>query len=195
MILKSDNFVFIGDSLTFGYGVNKNKSWVESFKSSNTTEYLNIINKGVNGNTTTDMLNRFTEDVIMFNPQKIFIMGGTNDLLSNRPLDLIIDNIELMIKESLTKTKYVIIGIPPRIIKKDAYRLFMPSLTYDYCEKYLPLLREKLINICKKYSIIYIDFYSLTLNINSEEIFIDGIHFNENGHKLFLNEFLKTINS
>lgn len=193
--MKSDNFVFIGDSLTFGYGVNKNKSWVESFKSSNAAEYLNIINKGVNGNTTTDMLNRFTEDVIMFNPQKIFIMGGTNDLLSNRPLDLIIDNIELMIKESLTKTKYVIIGIPPRIIKKDAYRLFMPSLTYDYCEKYLPLLREKLINICKKYSIIYIDFYSLTLNINSEEIFIDGIHFNENGHKLFLNEFLKTINS
>jgi acyl-CoA thioesterase I len=194
-ILKSDNFVFIGDSLTFGYGVNKNKSWVECFKNSNSAEYLNIINKGINGNTTTDMLNRFTEDVIMLNPQKIFIMGGTNDLLSNKPLDFIIDNIELMIKESLIKTKYVIIGIPPRIIKEDAYRLFMPSLTYDYCEKYLPLLREKLINICKRYRIIYIDFYSLTLNINSKEIFIDGIHFNEKGHKLFLNEFLKITNN
>lgn len=193
--MKCNNFVFIGDSLTFGYGVNKNKSWVENFKSLNTSNHLNIINKGVNGNTTTDMLNRFTEDVTMFNPKKIFIMGGTNDLLSNRPLNLIIDNIELMIKESLTKTNHVIIGIPPKIIKEDAYRLFIPSLTYDYCEKYLPLLREKLINICKRYRIVYIDFYSLTININSEEIFIDGIHFNEKGHKLLLNEFLKTINN
>lgn len=192
--MQYDNFIFIGDSLTFGYGINKNKSWVESFKNSNSAEYLNIINKGINGNTTTDMLNRFTEDVIMLNPKKIFIMGGTNDLLSNRPLNLIIDNIELMIKESLTKTKYVIIGIPPRIIKEDAYRLFMPSLTYDYCEKNLPLLREKLIDLCKKYKINYVDFYSLTLNLNKEKIFIDGIHFNEIGHKLLLNEFLKTIN-
>lgn len=193
--MKCDNFVFIGDSLTFGYGVNKSKSWVESFKNLNTTEHFNIINKGINGNTTTDMLNRFTEDVTMFNPKKIFIMGGTNDLLSNRPLNLIIDNIELMIKESLKKTEYVIIGIPPRIVKEDAYKLFMTSLTYDYCEKYLPILREKLIDICKRYRIVYIDFYSLTININSEEIFIDGIHFNEKGHKLLLNEFLKTINN
>lgn len=193
--MKCDNFIFIGDSLTFGYGISKNKSWIESFKNSNDAKDSNIINKGINGNTTTDMLNRFTEDVTILNPKKIFIMGGTNDLLSNRPINMIIDNIELMIKESLTKTKYVIIGIPPKIIKEDAYKLFMPSLTYDYCEKYLPVLREKLIELCKKYKIIYVDFYSLTLTTNSEEIFIDGIHFNEKGHKLLLNEFLKTINT
>src|SRR5699024_7369523 len=101
-------------------------------KNSNDAKDSNIINKGINGNTTTDMLNRFTEDVTILNPKKIFIMGGTNDLLSNRPINMIIANIELMIKESLTKTKYVIIGIPPKIIKEDAYKLFMPSLTYDY---------------------------------------------------------------
>ncbi|MBS5939839.1 GDSL family lipase [Clostridium sartagoforme] len=191
--MQNKNYVFIGDSLTFGYGVSKNKSWIEFYKEFciEKGNNINIINKGINGNTTTDMLNRFTEDVTSLNPSTIFIMGGTNDLLSNRAIDSIIDNIDLMIQESLTCTDSIIIGIPPRIIKEDAYRLFMPSLTYDYCEKSLPKLREILIKLCNKYKLKYIDFYDLTSSINHNEYYIDGIHFNENGHKLLFNEFIK----
>ncbi|MDU5110223.1 MAG: GDSL-type esterase/lipase family protein [Clostridium sp.] len=190
--MQNKNFIFIGDSLTFGYGVNKNKTWIECYKKFciEKGKDFNLINKGINGNTTTDMLNRFTEDVTNLNPSIIFIMGGTNDLLSNRSLDSIINNIELMIQESLTCTDSVIIGIPPRIIKEDAYRLFMPSLTYDYCEESLPKLREVLIKLCNKYKLIYIDFYDLTYSINHNKYYIDGIHFNENGHKLLFNEFI-----
>ena len=187
----SKNFVLIGDSLTFGYGINKSNSWVEGLKKhlmSNELNY-NILNKGINGNTTTDMLNRFTEDVIDLNPNKIFILGGTNDLLSNHSINSIIDNIELMIKEGLSKTKDITIGIPPRIIKEDAKRLFIPSLTYDYCEENLKRLQEDLITICNNYNVKFIDFYSLTLN--NKSIYIDGIHFNSEGHKLFLNEFIR----
>ena len=193
--MNSNNFIFIGDSLTFGYGVSKSKCWVEIFKkySSSFNMDFSIINKGINGNTTTDMLNRFTEDVTLFNPKSIFIMGGTNDLLSNRPLNLIVDNIELMLKEALTKTNNIFIGIPPIIIKEDAYRLFMPSSTYDYCENALPKLRENLIKLCNNYKVKYIDFYNLTLNLSSKEIFIDGIHFNEKGHRFFFEEFIRKL--
>lgn len=193
--MNSDNFIFIGDSLTFGYGVPKSKCWVEIFKNSSLSKdmNLNIINKGINGNTTTDMLNRFTEDVTMLSPKKIFIMGGTNDLLSNRPINLIIDNIELMLKEALTITSDVFLGVPPRVIKEDAYRLFMPSLTYDYCENKLPELSKELIKLCKKYKANYIDFYNLTLEIDSSEIFLDGIHFTEEGHKFLLQSFIENI--
>ena len=154
---------------------------------------FSIINKGINGNTTTDMLNRFTEDVTMLNPKSVFIMGGTNDLLSNRPLNSILDNIELMLKEALTKTNNIFIGIPPRIIKEDAYKLFMPSSTYDYCETNLPKLREGLIKLSKNYKIKYIDFYNMSLILDQKEIFLDGIHFNEKGHKLIFNEFIKIL--
>ena len=53
------DFIFLGDSLTFGYGVKPKDNWVHKL-----SEYLklNILNKGVNGNTTTDMLFRFYED-------------------------------------------------------------------------------------------------------------------------------------
>jgi len=195
-VLSTNNFIFIGDSLTFGYGVPKNKSWIETFKNYSLSHDLDfsIINKGINGNTTTDMLNRFTEDVTMLSPKAIFIMGGTNDLLSNRSLVQITENIELMLKEAFTKTSNIFIGIPPRIIKEDAYRLFMPSPTYDYCEISLPSLREELIKLCNNYKVKYIDFYNMSLTLNSKEIFIDGIHFNEKGHKLIFNEFIKVLN-
>ncbi len=193
--MNSNNFIFIGDSLTFGYGVPKNKCWIELFKKYSLSSNMNfsIINKGINGNTTTDMLNRFTEDVTMLNPKSVFIMGGTNDLLSNRPLNSILDNIELMLKEALTKTNNIFIGIPPRIIKEDAYKLFMPSSTYDYCETNLPKLREGLIKLSKNYKIKYIDFYNMSLILDQKEIFLDGIHFNEKGHKLIFNEFIKIL--
>ncbi|WP_195265799.1 MULTISPECIES: GDSL-type esterase/lipase family protein [unclassified Clostridium] len=188
--MQKNSFVFIGDSLTYGYGVNKNNNWVESL---NPFIPLDIINKGINGNTTTDMLNRFTEDVISYSPKKIFIMGGTNDFLSNRSLDSVLDNLELMLKEALTITKDVIIGIPPIIIKEDAYRLFMQSSTYDYCEKQLQLLGKSIIELCNKYTVTYVDFYSLTFKFSSNNIFIDGIHLNNNGQNLLLNEFKQLL--
>lgn len=188
--MLKNSFVFIGDSLTYGYGVNKSNNWVERLKPYIS---LDIINKGINGNTTTDMLNRFTEDVISYYPNKIFIMGGTNDFLSNRSLNTVLDNLELMLKEALTITKDIIIGIPPIIIKEDAYRLFMPSSTYDYCEKQLSLLRHSIIKLCDKYKINYVDFYSLTFKFSSNNIFTDGIHLNNNGQSLLFNEFKQLL--
>lgn len=186
----NDYFVFIGDSLTYGYKVSKSVNWVENLKS---FQPLTIINKGINGNTTTDMLNRFTEDVVSINPKKIFIMGGSNDFLSNRSLNSVLDNLELMIKESLTITKEIILGIPPMILKEDAKNLFIPSLTYDYCEKQLPLLRDSIIDLCDKYDIYYVDFYTTTSNFSSNNIFIDGIHLNSTGQTLLLEEFKNTL--
>lgn len=185
----NNNFVFMGDSLTFGYGVNKNKCWVNSLIDN--TDYT-IINKGVNGSTTVDMLVRFDNDVLAFNPNKVFIMGGTNDLLSNRSISFIIDNIDFMLKELSNKNITTILGIPPYIISEEACRLFIPSLTYDYCQKSLPLFREALIELSNKYNCQYVDFYSLTKFNVDKNIYIDGIHLTELGHKLLLNEFINT---
>lgn len=83
--LNNSETIFIGDSITNNYG------W---------KEYLNAqfggrlflqpgesgyhagtkgYNKGISGNTTTQMLARFMDDVVKQNPRIVFIMGGTND--------------------------------------------------------------------------------------------------------------------
>ena len=85
----------------------------------------------------------------------------------------------------------IIIGIPPIIISSDARRLFMECDTYDYCEKNLPVLKSELLNLCNKYSLKYMDLYSLTLNNLDKDIFLDGIHLNPSGQKLIFEEAKK----
>ena len=54
---KNIDMILIGDSLTFGYGVSKKNSWV--YKLQNEYTNLKILNKGVNGDTTSLMLTRY----------------------------------------------------------------------------------------------------------------------------------------
>ena len=180
--------VLMGDSLTFGYGNPKKDTW--AYKLSKEID-IEVINKGINGDITPSMLSRFYRDVSSLSPSKVFIMGGTNDLLSGRSVKSIIDNIELMIKESINS--HIIIGIPPYIKKEMAEKLFSPSNFYDYCINNLPLLRDELINLCNKYSINYVDLYSLTIKNIDKDIYIDGIHLNSKGNDLILNAILKLI--
>ena len=52
--------VCIGDSITYGFPYGEEASWTRLLAEA--TGHL-IINKGINGNTTGDMLNRFSRDV------------------------------------------------------------------------------------------------------------------------------------
>ena len=183
-------FVLLGDSLTFGYGVPIKDSW--AYKLSKKLTDIKVINKGINGDITPSMLNRYYDDVISLNPSKIFIMGGTNDLLCGRSVKSIVDNIELMIKDS--KDSEIILGIPPCIKKEMAEKLFLPSEFYSYCTENLPVLREELIKLCNSYSITYADFYSLTNSNIDNNIYVDGVHLNSPGNNLLLKELLKIMN-
>lgn len=181
----SNNFdiIFLGDSLTFGYGVPKQSSWAYKL----TQEFsFSSLNKACNGDTTPSMLSRYYNDVLIYCPSKIFIMGGTNDLLLGRSVISIINNIELMIKDGLNINSEIIIGIPPRIIGKVANILFSPSHLYAYAERELLILKNELIKLCNNYEIQFINFYDATLNKN--DIYLDGIHLTSSGHELMYKE-------
>lgn len=184
------DIIFFGDSLTFGYGVSKENSWV--YKASQELS-LSVLNKGRNGDTTASMLTRFYNDVLILHPKKVFIMGGTNDLLLGRSVSSIIENLELLIKDSLYINSQVIIGIPPKIVGKMANKLFSPSHLYNYAEIEIIKLRDELINLCNIYNLSFIDFYKLTLT--NDDIYLDGLHLNSVGHKLMYNESINYLNS
>lgn len=186
----TNNFdiIFFGDSLTFGYGVAKQDSWVYKLIQSCS---LSALNKGSNGDTTPGMLTRYYRDVIKYKPSKIFIMAGTNDLLLGKSVSTIIDNIEIMIKDGLDINSHIFIGIPPRIIGEMANKLFSPSSFYSYAENQLLKLKEELLKLCTKYKINYIDFYELTLNRN--DIYLDGLHLTSLGHELMYKEALDQL--
>lgn len=179
------DIIFFGDSLTFGYGVPKQDSWV--YKLTQNFSFSSL-NKSCNGDTTTSMLSRYYNHVLIYGPSKIFIMGGTNDLLLGRSVISIIDNIELMIKDGLNISSEIIIGIPPKIIGQIANQLFLPSHLYSYAENELLILKTKLIKLCIDYEIQFINFYDLTLDKN--DLYLDGIHLNSAGHEFMFKEAL-----
>lgn len=183
----NNNFdiIFFGDSLTFGYGVAKQNSWVYKI-----TQQLcfSSLNKSCNGDTTASMLSRYYNDVLIHSPSKIFIMGGTNDLLLGRSVISIINNLELMIKDALKINSEIIIGIPPKIIGKMANSLFSPSHLYTSAENKLLALKTELIQLCNNYGVNFINFYDLTLDKN--DIYLDGLHLTPLGHELMYKEAL-----
>lgn len=185
------DFIFIGDSITSGYGIKKKESWVYNLS---TKLPLNIINMGINGDTTASMLNRFYNDVTSKKPDYIFIMGGTNDLLCGRSVLSIIRNISEMIDEALTSTKNIFVGIPPCIIETMANQLFTPSSLYSSCAESLPILKQNIVELCTYKSVKTIDFYNLTLKNINKNIYLDGIHLNFPGNTLLLNQVLKVMN-
>lgn len=182
------DIIFLGDSLTYGYGVPKEKSWVYLAGSELNVNYLN---KGQNGDTTPSMLSRYYSSVLKYNPSKIFIMGGTNDLLCGRNVLSITENIEIMIKDALEINAHIILGIPPKIIGSMANKLFIPSSFYGYAEENLPKLRESLISLSKKYNTDIIDFFSIEFN---SEVYLDGLHLSSDGNFIMYKEALKILN-
>lgn len=93
--------VFIGNSIVAGYPWSKGKSFVSQVRNALKGDVLaedsqgvvlkqpdfakstgfEILNKGVNGDTTEGILNRFTRDVLVYEPDLVFILTGTNDFI------------------------------------------------------------------------------------------------------------------
>lgn len=184
------DILFFGDSLTFGYGVKKQDSWVYKI----TQEIFSTsLNKACNGYTTSYMLSRYYTDVLKYSPSNLFLMCGTNDLLLGRSIKSIIENIELMIRDSLDINSNLIIGIPPTIIGEMANKLFTPSSLYEYAEKELIILKDELISLCNSYNLKFINFYDLTLN--KKNLYLDGIHLSSIGHELMYEKALPYFKS
>lgn len=184
--------ICIGDSITVGYGVNTEYSWFELLKNSNDNMF---INKGINGDTTFGVLSRYYKDVTLNNPTDVLILVGTNDFLLNRSLKNTMENLLLIINETLENNINPIVGIPMKIEINLASKIWTTDLNYASVNNNLKEYRDFIIDLCNEKNIKYIDFYNTfeeyTKKCAPEELFIDGIHPTELGHKIMFNEVLK----
>lgn len=98
--------VFFGDSITELWGV----SGADLFKD-------DVLNRGISGQTTMQMLDRYREDVIALHPKVVHIIAGTNDIAGNTgptTLAWVEQNIETMVEMAQAHHIRVVLGaIPP----------------------------------------------------------------------------------
>jgi len=107
---KSDTILAFGDSITYGFGVEHNENYPYLLtKSTN----INIINAGINGDTSDDGLQRLP-DLLQDNSIKLILLCfGGNDLLQKKSLTQLKSNLKKMIHLAKAKNVNVIlISVP-----------------------------------------------------------------------------------
>ncbi len=175
-------YVCLGDSLTEGFMIGQ--SWVELLDTGD--EY---INKGICGDTTSGMVTRFKNDVIVNEPDCLVLMGGTNDIFMETDIKFIIENIYYMLRMAIKEDIQILLGIPPKtyIRQKFIFRGHEAEID-EVMEDY----RQSLMLFCQENDINYIDFNQ---GLSTRHYFRDGVHPNQKGHKVMAENFVEQVYS
>ncbi len=177
--------ICIGDSITFGSDVENPQKWTTLLG-----EELNIevINCGINGDTTTGMLSRFEHLIETHNPTHAIITGGTNDLWFGLKDEQIISNIYAMVQLAKHKEVKSIIGIPTPFFNLNELNFVQEN--FSEC---IRSFKNTLIGFCTSEGFSYIEFSN---NLFQGHFLEDGLHPNHKGHKIMFNnvkKILKTV--
>ncbi len=176
--MELKGLVCMGDSLTEGWGIQPNMRW-----SNLLSEDLNlrIINSGISGDSTAGMLSRFQHMVIDHNPSHVIIMGGTNDLNHHLPITNILSNIIAMTRQARHHSIESIIGLPTRfhMLQSEEYTGFYAS--FENLARGINQLRSALKAMAIEDEWPWIDFDQ---NLTTSMFLEDGLHPNEEGHKI-----------
>ena len=139
--------VFVGDSITEG--------WIEF--SPEFFQENNIINRGISGQTTPQMLVRIKQDAVHLNPEIIVINGGTNDIAGNtgpsRPemiIDCICSMAEIATKNDIDVALSTILPVYKYPSRDD---IVDPPKTISF-------INSALLEYCKQNDLVFIDYYS-----------------------------------
>ncbi|MPM95147.1 hypothetical protein SDC9_142298 [bioreactor metagenome] len=164
--------VFVGNSIT------EQGWWPMLFKTNN------IINRGIGGDNTFGMLDRFA-DILKFEPRKIFFMGGINDLTAGLSQDTIIHNIRTMIKmckEKSPSTEFYLQSVLP---VNDA-RLAYPAIKGK--NKSIKELNVKLNKLAEECGVTFVNVAPLLSDNNGElelNLTKDGIHLHPDAYLIW----------
>lgn len=180
---NKESIVFLGDSITSRCDLDK---YFPNY---------NVYNSGIAGNMTKDILDNMENRVFVYNPTKVFILIGTNDLVySELDNDGIKNNIEEIINkiyEKNSNTKIYLESIYP--VNNSLNKEIVETRTNDNIKD----LNNKIEKICNNNKCTYINMYdNLTdKNGNIKRIYtVDGLHLNKIGYKVVASKLTKYLN-
>ena len=113
---SSGGAVALGDSITIGSTEPRAEdSWFENLACTGDPPVRYAHNAGIHGNTTAQMLARLEADVLSRDPDTVFVLGGTNDVLSGVDRAETIGNLREIAELSREAGADVYLGtIPPQ---------------------------------------------------------------------------------
>lgn len=183
-IVKDDRIVCIGDSITYGHQVEGSLTWIGRLRRE---EEINLLNVGLDGDTTEGMLTRFKEHVLDLEPKAVLIMGGGNDIFGETPLEYVTNNIATMAQIALDKGIVPMVGIEPEPNHKKVPKEWKAFIDYDKACENMATLKQWLLTFAQANQLPVIDFdtgMKTRLKAGYGRYFMDGAHPNPAGHKI-----------
>ena len=181
VVKLSPNYLFLGDSITDFYDLNKYY------------ENMPVVNSGISGNTTDDILNDMQNRAYRYNPSKVFLLIGTNDLLKERSASEIAENVQKIIEniqENRPLATIYVESVYP--VNKN----ILPKMVSVRTNENIKKITEELKKYCEEKALTYINMYDLLIdeegNFNKEYT-DDGLHPNDNGYEVITEELKKYI--
>ena len=173
------NLLIYGDSISAGYGMDKEKQWSEQLQKILIEEKigLTIINKSLSGETTGGGLSTLEKIIDNSKPSYIFIELGGNDALRGYPPTKIKNNIQEMINLSIRKGVKVF--------------LMQMRILPNYGKRYQTSFESIYKEVSEENNIPLIPFMLNDIALNKELMLDDGIHPNATAQPLIA-EFLYT---
>lgn len=165
--ITSNDIVFLGDSLTESFDLNK------YFGKSN------LRNRGMSGNMTEHVLYRL-EEILNAKPAFLFLMIGINDIYQGVKPDIVIRNISKILTEIQEYSPQTIIFCQS-ILPVNETRL----LSFDNINSKVYEVNNSLRDFCAENNISFIDMHPDFLNHKGqmdEKYTYDGVHLTVQGY-------------
>lgn len=177
--------VFMGDSIT--------QNWARPEHDGTFFSTNGFIGRGISGQTTSQMLLRFTPDVLELAPRAVHILAGTNDVAENGGTydpRLTQDNLAAMASLARAAGLKVFIGsVPP------ARDVYWRKSVGDPTERILPL-NAWIAGFCRNQGHAYIDYWPVLADAAKglkAELGLDPVHPNRAGYLVMGPVALKAI--
>ena len=173
--------VVVGDSLSSGYGLTAEQSWVAMLRERLDAEAYGyeIVNASIAGDTSAGGLARLPRLLKEHSPAVVVIEIGGNDGLRGQPIETLRANLAKMIELSQQRGARVLLAgirIPPN---------YGPAYTQSLAAVYTDLAKE--------YGVALVDFLLEGVALHPDLMQHDGIHPNAAGQKIVLENVWRVL--
>ena len=183
--ILNPNYVFLGDSITALYDLNKYY------------DGLPVVNSGISGETTDDIVDNLQDRVYKYNPSKVIILIGINDIERKISKEKTIENINKIvtqIKDNKPNCEIYLESIYP--INNGNEEKINHSMVGIITNNQVKSLNEDLVKLSKKEKINYIDLYDKLLDRNGNlkiEYTKEGLHMSDEGYEIITKYIKKYV--
>lgn len=177
------NYLFLGDSITDYYDLDK---YYEGY---------NVVNSGISGDQTSDILDDLQKRAYVYNPSTVFLLIGTNDYIHNKKEDETANTIKEIVdklNENLPNAKIYLESIYP--INNTDNKKISKSMVSVRNNTSIKKINSELKDYCNDKNCTYLDIYSLLEDKDGNlklEYTKEGLHISDEGYELITKELKK----